>query len=154
MADMHPGPSSSTPAQSSRSSSISNGGSVPVRKSPSHKRFAEAQRVGGVRCYWALLTPRMLESSEALELVFVHPDPVLAVHLAAQKMSMMGRGVIEFIHPAERERESRRPFYWLRAAGTDGPSVKNVARSSLLHLRLPYLYIEPRTADTQRPGKI
>ena len=41
-----------------------------------------------------------------LELVFVHLDPVLSVHLARQKMSLMGRGVIEFIHPAERERGS------------------------------------------------
>ena len=41
-----------------------------------------------------------------LELVFVHPDPVLGAHLAKQKMSLMGRGVIEFIHPSERERES------------------------------------------------
>lgn len=40
-----------------------------------------------------------------LELVFVHPDPVLGVHLARQKLSLMGRGVLEFIHPAERERE-------------------------------------------------
>lgn len=61
-------------------------------------------RVGGVRCYWALVRPRFpsLPGSK-LELVFVHPDPVLAVHLARQKMSLMGRGVIEFIHPAERE---------------------------------------------------
>ena len=35
----------------------------------------------------------------------MHPDPVLGVHLARQKLSLMGRGVLEFIHPAERERE-------------------------------------------------
>jgi hypothetical protein len=32
-------------------------------------------------------------------------DPVLSVHLARQKMSLMGRSIIEFIHPHERERE-------------------------------------------------
>ena len=56
-----------------------------------------------------MLSPRMPNPSVAsskLELVFVHLDPVLSVHLARQKMSLMGRGVIEFIHPAERERES------------------------------------------------
>lgn len=46
-----------------------------------------------------------------LELVFVHPDPVLGVHLAAQRLSMMGRGLLEFIHPAERERELHWPLH-------------------------------------------
>jgi hypothetical protein len=35
--------------------------------------------------------------------MFVHLDPVLAVHMAAQKMSLLGRGILEFIHPGERE---------------------------------------------------
>jgi len=39
------------------------------------------------------------------ELDFVHLDPVLSVHMRTQSMSMLGRGVIEFIHPEERERE-------------------------------------------------
>jgi hypothetical protein len=42
------------------------------------------------------------------ELDFVHLDPVLSVHMRMQSMSMLGRGVIEFIHPEEREREWRR----------------------------------------------
>jgi hypothetical protein len=64
----------------------------------------------GVRCYWALVTPRYPRPEVAgskLELVFIHLDPVLSVHLARQKMTFIGRGVIEFIHPAERERECR-----------------------------------------------
>ncbi|CAD6577881.1 MAG: hypothetical protein TREMPRED_002057, partial [Tremellales sp. Tagirdzhanova-0007] len=36
-------------------------------------------------------------------LVFIHLDPVLAVHLGKQSATFLGRGVIEFIHPAERE---------------------------------------------------
>jgi len=62
-----------------------------------------------VRCYWSLLTPLFPDpavSGSKLELVFVHPDPVLSTHLAKQKINFLGRGVIEFIHPAERERES------------------------------------------------
>ncbi|RXK35270.1 hypothetical protein M231_07468 [Tremella mesenterica] len=62
-------------------------------------------RLGGVRCYWALVTPR--QTHDRLELVFVHPDPVLGAHLARQQYSLMGRGVIEFIHPAEREQARR-----------------------------------------------
>jgi hypothetical protein len=64
----------------------------------------------GVRCYWALVTPRYPRPEvpgSKLELVFIHLDPVLSVHLARQKMTFIGRGVIEFIHPAERERECR-----------------------------------------------
>lgn len=64
--------------------------------------------MGGVRCYWALLSPRYPNKDNPdskFELVFVHPDPVLAVHLSSQRLSMMGRGVLEFIHPVERERE-------------------------------------------------
>jgi hypothetical protein len=66
--------------------------------------------VMGVRCYWALVTPRYPRPEvpgSKLELVFIHLDPVLSVHLARQKMTFIGRGVIEFIHPAERERECR-----------------------------------------------
>lgn len=101
-------------------------------------------RVGGVRCYWALLKPRypfpqlpnphissmagtpvsayaqgLGEYSDLddkghlsaalggkkFELDFIHLDPVLAAHMRTQSLSMMGRGVIEFIHPDERERE-------------------------------------------------
>ncbi|KAL1413355.1 hypothetical protein Q8F55_001114 [Vanrija albida] len=62
--------------------------------------------LGGVRCYWALLAPTYHNDTHGnpkLELKFVYMDPVLATHLAAQKMSMLQRGVIEFIHPGERE---------------------------------------------------
>ncbi|WRT68518.1 uncharacterized protein IL334_005494 [Kwoniella shivajii] len=74
-------------------------------------------RVGGIRCYWALVTPSYIplppnqdgtiQSGSRLELEFVHPDPMLGFHLAKQKLSMMGRSVIEFIHPAEREQARR-----------------------------------------------
>lgn len=72
--------------------------------------IADAQRLGGVRCYWALVAPRYPNPAipgSKLELVFVHPDPVLGVHLARQRLSLMGRGVLEFIHPGERERECK-----------------------------------------------
>lgn len=72
---------------------------------------AYLQKVGGVRCYWSLMRPRYPRPDvpgSKLELEFLHPDPVLGAHLAKQKMSLMGRGVIEFIHPHERERE-----FWL-----------------------------------------
>ena len=42
--------------------------------------------------------------------MFVHLDPVLAVHMAAQKMSLLGRGILEFIHPGEREGMSFGPL--------------------------------------------
>ncbi|GFZ50895.1 hypothetical protein JCM24511_08653 [Saitozyma sp. JCM 24511] len=67
---------------------------------------ASVPPVMGVRCYWALVTPRYPRPEvpgSKLELVFIHLDPVLSVHLARQKMTFIGRGVIEFIHPAERE---------------------------------------------------
>ena len=41
-----------------------------------------------------------------LELKFVHPDPVLGSHLARQQMSLVGRDMLEFIHPTEVDRES------------------------------------------------
>ncbi|KAL7422207.1 hypothetical protein Q5752_002853 [Cryptotrichosporon argae] len=67
-------------------------------------------RVGGIRCYWALLQPDFPDPAQPpseLELRFVHFDPVLAVHLARQQLSMRGRGLFEFIHPAEREQARR-----------------------------------------------
>lgn len=69
------------------------------------------QRVGAVRCYWALLKPRYDPNPDPgitvpqLELEFVHFDPILDAHLSKQKGSMMARSVLEFIHPHERERE-------------------------------------------------
>jgi hypothetical protein len=39
-----------------------------------------------------------------LELKFVHPDPVLSVHLARQQMTLVGHDMLEFIHPSERDR--------------------------------------------------
>ncbi|WVQ95069.1 hypothetical protein IAU59_002161 [Kwoniella sp. CBS 9459] len=92
-------------------------------------------RVGSVRCYWALVAPRYIPISgpsttisadgpstssasapaaengpgpnTKLSLEFVHPDPILGYHLGKEKLSMMGRGVIEFIHPHEREQARR-----------------------------------------------
>ncbi|KAJ9117596.1 hypothetical protein QFC22_004446 [Naganishia vaughanmartiniae] len=67
-------------------------------------------RVGGVRCYWAFLKPRYPDQSDPkskFELEFIHLDPVLSAHMRSQSLSMLGRGVIEFIHPEEREREVR-----------------------------------------------
>ncbi|WWC63411.1 uncharacterized protein I303_106012 [Kwoniella dejecticola CBS 10117] len=89
--------------------SISSGSSA----SPTSSLGPKIPRVGAIRCYWALLTPRYtplpansdgtMSTGSKLELKFVHPDPMLGYHLSKQKLSMMGRSVIEFIHPAERE---------------------------------------------------
>jgi hypothetical protein len=49
--------------------------------------------------------PTLRPKRKRFELDFVHLDPVLSVHMRMQSMSMLGRGVIEFIHPEERERE-------------------------------------------------
>lgn len=84
-------------------------------------------RVGGVRCCestfwsriaghlliitlidWAFLKPRYPDPSDPkskFELEFIHLDPVLGAHMRSQSLSMLGRGVIEFIHPEERERK-------------------------------------------------
>ncbi|KZV83131.1 hypothetical protein EXIGLDRAFT_684196 [Exidia glandulosa HHB12029] len=51
-------------------------------------------RVGQTRCYWALL-------SHELEFLFL--DPVLAHHLGPQKDGLMGRSLLEFVHPDERD---------------------------------------------------
>ncbi|WWC71461.1 uncharacterized protein I206_105418 [Kwoniella pini CBS 10737] len=81
--------------------------------SPSSSLGPNIPRVGAIRCYWALLTPRYTplppnqdgtpSTGSKLELKFLHPDPMLGYHLSKQKLSMMERSVIEFIHPAERE---------------------------------------------------
>ena len=52
------------------------------------------------------IEPTTKAKRKRFELDFVHLDPVLSVHMRMQSMSMLGRGVIEFIHPEERERES------------------------------------------------
>ncbi|OCF44025.1 hypothetical protein I317_02133 [Kwoniella heveanensis CBS 569] len=114
-----------------------------ISSNSSSSSFSQGQpipRVGSVRCYWALVTPRYVpvpgpstsastssdgpsSSSSAsatadnggpgpgpntrLSLEFVHPDPILGNHLGKEKLSMMGRGVIEFIHPHEREQARR-----------------------------------------------
>jgi hypothetical protein len=57
---------------------------------------------------WAFLKPRYPDPSDPkskFELEFIHLDPVLSAHMRTQSLSMLGRGVIEFIHPDERERE-------------------------------------------------
>ena len=66
------------------------------------------QRVGGIRCYWGLVTPQYSDpnTDKQFDLVFVHVDPVCSAHLARQRLSLIGPGVMEFIHPGERERES------------------------------------------------
>lgn len=67
------------------------------------------QGVGGVRCYWALLVPQYSSTgpggSTQLELKFVYVDPVLSTHLGPQTATFLNRGLIDLIHPSERERE-------------------------------------------------
>ncbi|WVR09500.1 hypothetical protein IAU60_006568 [Kwoniella sp. DSM 27419] len=118
-------------------SSISSGSS----ESSSHS--TKIPPVGAVRCYWALLTPRYIplppqpdgsSPGTKLELEFVHPDPVLGVHLAKQKLSMMGRGVIEFIHPHERE-QARRDLLSAIASDDLQGSVTRVRFARLSRIR-------------------
>lgn len=92
-------------------------------------------RLGGVRCYWALLQPRYSESSSQLDLSFVHMDPVLGAHLAKQKMSLMGRGIMEFIHPFERE-QARRDLTSAIAANDLQGSVTRVRFARLSRIKI------------------
>ncbi|ORY35717.1 hypothetical protein BCR39DRAFT_511725 [Naematelia encephala] len=105
-------------------------------------------RVGGVRCYWALLTPQYPSDQQnghgngngngngnaKPELGFVHPDPVLAVHLGKQAVSFIGRGVLEFIHPAERE-QARRDLMNAIAADDLQGSVTRIRFARLSRIR-------------------
>ncbi|WVQ80147.1 hypothetical protein IAT38_002252 [Cryptococcus sp. DSM 104549] len=97
-------------------------------------------RVGAVRCYWALLKPRYaahpdpVVREQRLELEFVHPDPILDVHLSKQKVSMMGRGVLEFIHPHEREQARRDLLSAINADDLQG-SVTRVRFARLSRIR-------------------
>ncbi|WWC90603.1 uncharacterized protein L201_005539 [Kwoniella dendrophila CBS 6074] len=101
-------------------------------------------RVGSIRCYWALLTPHYTplppnpdgtpSTGSKLELRFVHPDPMLGYHLSKQKLSMMGRSVIEFIHPGERE-QARRDLTSAIAADDLQGSVTRVRFARLSRIR-------------------
>ncbi|WWD19178.1 hypothetical protein CI109_103636 [Kwoniella shandongensis] len=110
-------------------------------------------RVGAVRCYWALLAPHytpittspydpskpppLVEGQppqQKLELEFVHFDPVLDAHLSKQKMSMMKRSVLEFIHPNEREQARRDLFSAISADDLQG-SVTRVRFARLSRIR-------------------
>ncbi|BEI86371.1 hypothetical protein CcaverHIS002_0606580 [Cutaneotrichosporon cavernicola] len=62
--------------------------------------------VGRIRCYWALLAPQYGSAPGGggqLELKFVYLDPVLSNHLGPQSMSVLNHGLIDLIHPDERE---------------------------------------------------
>ncbi|KAH7106543.1 hypothetical protein BKA62DRAFT_298611 [Auriculariales sp. MPI-PUGE-AT-0066] len=67
-----------------------------VTHSPALTSSAPAPRnmpkVGETRCYWALLDDR-------LEFLFL--DPVLGHHLEDQKDALLGRSLLEFVHPDE-----------------------------------------------------
>ncbi|KAG7528115.1 hypothetical protein FFLO_06407 [Filobasidium floriforme] len=68
------------------------------------------------------------------ELDFVHLDPVLSVHMRMQSMSMLGRGVIEFIHPEEREQARRDLYSSTRVNNLEG-SVTRVRFARLSRIR-------------------
>ncbi|GMK57516.1 hypothetical protein CspeluHIS016_0403500 [Cutaneotrichosporon spelunceum] len=62
--------------------------------------------LGQVRCYWALLVPHYgpaPDGGSQLELKFVHLDPVLSSHLGPQSAGVLNHGLIDLIHPGERE---------------------------------------------------
>lgn len=127
--DIPTGPSRD--AQRSRSESTG-GISVKSGGSSASALPENVPRVGGVRCCtlftpcrcpeicsslpstdWAFLKPRYPDPADPkskFELEFIHLDPVLGAHMRSQSLSMLGRGVIEFIHPEERERECLRPL--------------------------------------------
>ncbi|WOO77249.1 Biofilm regulator 1 [Vanrija pseudolonga] len=93
--------------------------------------------LGGVRCYWALLAPTYSNDpagNPKLELKFVYMDPVLGAHLAAQKMSMLQRGVIEFIHPGEREQARNDLASAINSDDLQG-SVTRMRFARLSHIR-------------------
>jgi hypothetical protein len=62
-----------------------------------------------------------------LELKFVHPDPVLGSHLARQQMSLVGRDMLEFIHPTEVDRESM-VMTFADVRGKTGPARGDIRR--------------------------
>jgi hypothetical protein len=101
--DVPPPSSGSTPSSStssfpasnpSRPTSNSNSNHSPAAPTPNATHTAGGLLAGGKK------------KKKRFELDFVHLDPVLSVHMRVQSLSMLGRGVIEFIHPEERERES------------------------------------------------
>lgn len=57
-------------------------------QSPDHR----LPKVGETRCYWTLLSS---------DLHFVYLDPVLSYHLVDQADSLIGRSLLEFVHPDE-----------------------------------------------------
>ncbi|EIW57305.1 uncharacterized protein TRAVEDRAFT_59041 [Trametes versicolor FP-101664 SS1] len=50
-------------------------------------------KVGETRCYWTLLTS---------DLVFLYLDPVLASHLGEQAHLLVGRSLLDYVHPDEK----------------------------------------------------
>ncbi|EJD49734.1 hypothetical protein AURDEDRAFT_182843 [Auricularia subglabra TFB-10046 SS5] len=63
-----------------------------LRRQPASSQAASLPRVGETRCYWALLSS---------DLRFLFLDPVLAHHLGHQRDPLLGRSLLEFVHPDE-----------------------------------------------------
>lgn len=70
--------------------------------------------------------PGLHESKLALK--FVHPDPVLGAHLARQQMTMVGRDMLDFIHPDERDRKFPTPIPLKLSSSLDCHSCRRAAR--------------------------
>lgn len=107
--------------------------------SGSSNGLSDVPKLGHVRCYWAMLTPHCpLEECEwdepfqqqqqhpsappsngryggkkTFELEFVNLGPVLSQHMKKEADLMLGRGLMDFIHPEERERECWLLKKWL-----------------------------------------
>ncbi|KIY43960.1 hypothetical protein FISHEDRAFT_77882 [Fistulina hepatica ATCC 64428] len=47
-----------------------------------------------IRCYWALLSA---------DLTFIYLDPVFAAHLEAQAENLIGKALLQFVHPDEQQ---------------------------------------------------
>ncbi|OSD06313.1 hypothetical protein PYCCODRAFT_1383241 [Trametes coccinea BRFM310] len=74
---------------------ISSAVMVPNPAQPSHvsdRSSIGLPKVGETRCYWTLLT---------YDLTFLYLDPVLASHLGEQADLLVGRSLLDYVHPDE-----------------------------------------------------
>ncbi|CDO72464.1 hypothetical protein BN946_scf184980.g5, partial [Trametes cinnabarina] len=74
---------------------LSSGVMVPNPAHPSHvsdRSTIGLPKVGETRCYWTLLT---------YDLTFLYLDPVLASHLGEQADLLVGRSLLDYVHPDE-----------------------------------------------------
>ncbi|KIP05026.1 hypothetical protein PHLGIDRAFT_92699 [Phlebiopsis gigantea 11061_1 CR5-6] len=86
---------------------------------------AALPKVGGTRCYWALLSS---------DLRFVYLDPVLQSHLSEQADDLVGRPLLQFVHPDE-QTSARNDLGGVLESRTLHGSVTRVRYSRLSRVR-------------------